>query len=261
MVPNPGPGSVRALFLSHGAPTSIVGSTADCWHDVGRRLARPDAVVIVSAHWMEPRISIGFSERPPTIHDFAGFPPSLYRLKYPAPGSPAIAQKVEGLLAQAGIRSERDPGRGLDHGAWIPLMRLFPEADIPIVPVSVQAEGGPVLHTRLGEALAPLAQENILVVASGGLTHNLQELAPDTTVPAPWVAEFQAWMHQAITDGRRGDLIEYRERAPHARRSHPSEEHLLPLFVALGAVPSGRAERICAGYSYGTLAMDAYSFS
>ncbi len=209
---------------------------------------------------MEDRITVGFSTRPRTIHDFAGFPEALYRLHYPAPGDPDVAEKVRSLLAQAELAPERDPERGLDHGAWIPLMRLFPSADIPIVPVSLQAQGGPKLHVALGRALAPLQQENILIVASGGLTHNLQALAPEATAPPRWVTEFQTWFHAAMIEGRLDDLLEYQQKAPHAAMSHPSEEHLLPLFVAIGA-GSGRPERVCSGYSYGTLAMDAYSFS
>ncbi|MHB1585485.1 MAG: DODA-type extradiol aromatic ring-opening family dioxygenase [Acidiferrobacteraceae bacterium] len=251
----------RSLFLSHGAPTAVLGAAADCWHGLGTRLGRPRAVVMVSAHWMEDRITVGFSERPHTLHDFSGFPTALYRLDYPAPGAPGIAEQVRSLLTQAELAPERDPERGLDHGAWIPLMRLFPSADVPIVPVSLQVQGGPKLHVALGRALAPLQQENVLIITSGGLTHNLQALAPEATAPPEWVTEFQTWMHTAMIEERRDDLLEYRRKAPHAAMSHPSEEHLLPLFVALGAAGSGRPERVCSGYSYGTLAMDAYLFS
>ncbi len=251
------------LFISHGAPTSVNGATAGCWRALSADLVRPEAVVAVSAHWIEDHITVGRSPRPHTIHDFSGFPDSLYQLNYPAPGAPGLADRVQALLTKAGLDPQGDDHRGLDHGVWVPLMNLFPEADIPVVPVSLSARGGPPLHVSVGRALAPLRAENILIVTSGGLTHNLGALIPGGTVAPPeWVTTFQKWIHRALVERRLDDLIGYRARAPHAVQSHPSEEHLLPLFVALGAAGEALiADQVCHGYVYGTLAMDAYVFS
>ncbi|MHB8564871.1 MAG: DODA-type extradiol aromatic ring-opening family dioxygenase [Acidiferrobacteraceae bacterium] len=251
------------LFISHGAPTSVNGATAKCWRALSAKLVRPEAIVVVSAHWIEDRVTVGHCPRPETIHDFSGFPDSLYRLNYPAPGAPGMADRVQALLAKAGLEPQSDDQRGLDHGVWVPLMNLFPRADIPVVPVSLSARGGPHLHVSLGRALAPLRAENILIVTSGGLTHNLGTLIPgEEASPPEWVTTFQGWMHRALVEKRLDDLIDYRMRAPHAVQSHPSEEHLLPLFVAAGAAGEAAiADQVCRGYAYGTLAMDAYSFS
>jgi 4,5-DOPA dioxygenase extradiol len=198
--------------------------------------------------------------QPQTIHDFSGFPRALYQLAYPAPGAPELAQRAVGLLAQAGIDAALDNSWGLDHGAWVPLMLMYPAADIPVLQIALQPQRGPDHHFELGRALAPLRDEGVLILGSGGATHNLRELgAPDSPPPA-WAVEFSAWLNDTITAGQTDALLNYRRLAPHAARNHPTEEHLLPLFVAAGAASTGRGRQVHTSTTYGSLMMDAYAF-
>ena len=196
--------------------------------------------------------------QPETIHDFYGFPRPLYQIEYPAPGAPALAERARTLLGEAGFDARIDSERGLDHGAWSPLLHMYPQADIPVVQVSLQTELGPRHHYEVGRALAPLAGEGILIFGSGHMTHNLRDrVRPDDNA---YALEFQAWTDARIRERDHEALIEYRTRAPHAVRAHPSDEHFLPLFVALGAAGrDARAERVHDGIE-GVLAMDAYRF-
>lgn len=254
-----------SLFLSHGAPTLPLGDTPAkrFLTGLGKQLGRPDAILVASAHWETARPAITATEVNKTIHDFYGFPPALYALRYPAPGSPALAERVSDLLCAAGLASALDHSRGLDHGAWVPLSLIYPEADIPTVQISLQRGLGPAHHLQIGRALAPLRQENVLIIGSGSFTHDLARLssaAPDEAAPAD-VSQFADWMDRALVEGRSCDLVTYRSRAPFAAKNHPSEEHLLPLFVALGAVGGKpRVEHLHQSTTYGVLRMDAYAF-
>lgn len=255
--------SFPTLFISHGAPDLLLGDspTRAFLSGLGRRLGRPRAVVVFSAHWLTPSPRIGACRTPQTIHDFFGFPEALYRLQYPAPGDPALARRIVERLTAAGLQAETDAERGLDHGVWVPLMLMYPQADIPVVPVSLQPALGPAHHLRLGEALAGLSEEGVLILGSGGLTHNLRELRPEDEAPPEWVSAFTEWVAGRLAANDRPALLDYRRLAPQAARNHPTEEHLLPLFSALGAAgPQTRARRLHAAYSYGALAMDAYAF-
>lgn len=254
-----------SLFLSHGAPTLPLGDTPAkrFLAGLGDRLGKPDAILVASAHWetMRPMISaVAVNE---TIHDFYGFPPELYAMRYPAPGSPALAERVSDLLCAAGLASALDDSRGLDHGAWVPLSLIYPAAEIPVVQISLQHGLGPAHHLQTGRALAELRRENVLVIGSGSFTHDLARLAPaalDEKAPADVIA-FADWMDRALIAGRSCDLLTYRSRAPFAAKNHPSEEHLLPLFVALGAAGNKpRVERLHQSTTYGVLRMDAYAF-
>ncbi len=254
-----------ALFVSHGPPTIAV---LDCpvrrfLEAYGAELGRPKAVLVVSAHWetSEPRVSA--TPEPGTIHDFYGFPEALYRIAYAAPGAPALAERTAGLLAAAGVTVEADGERGLDHGAWTPLMLLYPEADVPVAQLSIQTPLGPRHHHRLGEALRPLRKEGVLILGSGNVTHNLSAVEfgnPDA--PAPdWVAAFADWLATAVAEDRLEELLDYRRLAPFAVENHPREDHLLPLFAALGAGTPGRAgRRLHESFLHAALAMDAYAF-
>jgi len=255
---------LRPIFLSHGAPTLP-------FEDVPARaflkglaatMPRPRAILVVSAHWETRVPTVNAVERNRTIHDFSGFPEALYQLEYPAPGDDALADRVADLLSAAGLHSAIDRNRGLDHGAWVPLMLAWPDADIPVVQLSVQSHLGPGHHLELGRALAPLTHEGVLILASGSFTHDLSSWRGHAGKPEPtWVAGFADWFDAALTGKRTSDLLAYRTLAPHAARNHPSEEHLLPLFVALGAAgPDARAERLHASTTYSVLRMDAYSF-
>jgi 4,5-DOPA dioxygenase extradiol len=254
-----------ALFVSHGSPTMPLERSAanDFLRKLGPALGRPNAILMVSAHWDTERPAVSAAQRPETIHDFYGFPPELYRLRYPAPGAPQLADKVAGLLERKGMRADIDPARGLDHGAWTPLILMYPEADIPVTQLSIQSHLGPAHHVQLGEALRPLRDEGVLVFASGGATHNLRELRfqRGNAVPQPWVAEFSEWLAAALQARRTADLVDYRARAPHAVRNHPTDEHLIPLFVALGAGDRGGAtQRLHSSIESGVISMDAWRF-
>lgn len=255
------------LFISHGSPMlAIDDSPARRFlQDLGRQLPRPRAILVASAHWETmggPAVSL--AAQPETIHDFGGFPPALYALQYPAPGAPEVAARAADRLQQAGWTVGRSDARGLDHGAWVPLRLMYPDADIPVAQVSVVRGGNPQAHEKLGQALASLREEGVLIIGSGSLTHNLYELrGQDIDAPVQdWVSAFGDWMMSALRDGRRDALLDYRKQAPHAARNHPTEEHLLPLFVAMGAAgDSAQAQRLHTSHEYGVLAMDVYAFS
>lgn len=253
------------VFVSHGAPVLALDAGA-----TGRRLAtlaaalpRPEAILVVSAHWDTAAPRVGSTARPRTIHDFHGFPEALYRLDYPAPGAPQLASRVQGLLAESGIAAALDPQRGLDHGAWVPLRLMYPDAAIPVTQLSLQSRIGPAHHYRLGRALSALRHEGVLVMGSGSLTHNLAEIGSPAAhgSRASYVPAFREWVQTALAAGDLERLFDYRERAPHAVRAHPTEEHLLPLFAALGAAGAQhRVRHVHAGVTYGILAMDIFAF-
>lgn len=253
------------LFVSHGAPTLPIepGETGAAWRELGEHLVRPKAILMISAHWATRVPTVSTSARPETLHDFTGFPAELYRLVYPASGAPNMAGDVVSLLRHAGIHAQADESRGLDHGAWVPLMFLFPEADIPVTQLSMQADLDPAWHFSLGRALRPLREQGVLIIASGSITHNLRALfahPQGQAVPA-WVSSFGDWMSDKIAAGDVEALLRYRDLAPFAAQNHPTDEHLLPLFVALGAADDIAAARhLNRVMTYGILAMDAWRF-
>jgi len=265
--------SLPTLFISHGSPMHAVaaGRAGEAWTALGRRLPRPAAILVASAHWETELPMVSTAKLPETIHDFGGFPQELYRIRYAAPGAPDVAQRALGLLADAGLPASANGCRGLDHGAWVPLLRLYPAADVPVAQISVQPSLGADHHLRVGAALAPLAREGVLIVGSGHLTHNLREwiadarrrgaMSIDEREPEAYVTEFSAWVDAALRSGDRAGLARWLELAPHARRAHPTPEHFLPLMVAFGAAgPDAAVEHIDAGVDSGVLAMDAYVF-
>lgn len=258
---------IPALFVSHGSPMTLVEeSPARTFFTEWRQhYEKPSAIVMVSAHWENiggPAVS--FAKRPETIHDFGGFPRELYDLQYPAQGAPQLAAKAVDLLAAAGFTVKQSATRGLDHGAWVPLMLMYPEADVPVFQVSLVHRASPEAHYRMGRALSGLLSENVLVMGSGSITHNLYEYMghqPDDPAPG-WVAGFTGWFADALTEKRLADLLDYRRLTPHAARNHPTDEHLMPLYVAMGAAGENMsAERIHASVAYGVIGMDAYAFN
>ncbi|MCC2637422.1 MAG: Extradiol ring-cleavage dioxygenase class protein subunit [Moraxellaceae bacterium] len=254
------------LFISHGSPMLATepGVYGHAWQEIARAMPRPAAILVISAHWTTAQAALTLADPPETIHDFGGFPPELYRLRYPAPGAPELARTAAALLADAGIEAGLAPARGLDHGAWVPLLHMYPEADIPVTQLSVQPGRDAAWHLRLGEALQPLPAQDVLLLASGSLTHNLRdfdfaEFSVDRA--EPYVKDFQDWMLQALSSGDSARLADWQRQAPAALRAHPTPEHLLPLFVARGAAGmSPRVRRPLANYSGGALAMDCYLF-
>lgn len=253
------------LFISHGSPTFAIepGQAGPALTALGRTLPKPKAVLIVSPHWMtrEPRVAT--TPRPQTIHDFGGFPPALYQLNYPAPGAPDVAQRAIELLRAADYAAEADAQWGLDHGAWVPLMHLLPQADVPVFQVSLPARLDGARAYAYGQALAPLAEEGVLVIGSGSLTHNLYEVrfdAPDAR-GEDYAIEFTAWVAQTLRNQDHLRLQQTMAIAPHAQRAHPTAEHLWPLMVAAGAAGADApVTRIDGGITYGVLSMDAYLF-
>ncbi|MCO6056807.1 dioxygenase [Pseudomonas sp. MOB-449] len=252
------------LFVSHGAPTFAVepGLAGAKLRALGKALPRPTAIVVVSPHWMtRGTVRIGASENPETIHDFGGFPEPLYRLYYPAPGQPDLASRIHAMLSAAGWSSAIDRTRGLDHGVWVPLLHLLPEADVPVVQVSLPMPLEPLGALRLGQVLQPLREAGVLIIGSGSLTHNLYEFRSGHAPTAKYVTRFAEWTAEKLRTGDIESLLEYRRLAPEAARAHPSEEHLLPLFVALGAAGEAYAMQLIeGGVTYGVLAMDSCLF-
>lgn len=259
--------TLPSLFLSHGAPTlplddvparHFLAALADQLPEA------PRAILVISAHWESDRPSVNAVDVNETIHDFYGFPPALYALRYPAPGSLALAERVAELLERGGMTPEYDRSRGLDHGAWVPLLLAWPDADIPVVQLSVQTALGAAHHLRLGELLAPLREEGILIVGSGSFTHDLSSFRAyrdAADVPEPeFVARFADWMDDRIRAGDDDALADYRTRAPFAQRNHPTEEHILPLFVAMAAAGGQVPRRLHSSLTHKVLRMDVYAF-
>jgi 4,5-DOPA dioxygenase extradiol len=254
-----------SVFVSHGAPTLALTPcpARDFLCGLGKELGRPKAILCVSAHWESPGPAVSAAAEPDTIHDFSGFPASLYELRYPAPGAPALAERACALLAQARFGCTPDPSRGLDHGAWVPLLLMYPNADVPVAQFAVTMPLGPAHHVALGRALEPLRREGVLIIGSGGATHNLREFGPVAidAPPLPHVKAFDAWLKAAAEAGNETSLVDYRRTAPDARRIHPREEHFLPFFVALGAGgPGVKARRLHASFNYAMLSMAAFAF-
>ena len=255
------------LFVSHGSPMHAIeaGRAGDVWTQLGRDLPRPSAVLMASAHWETELPMLSTAREPATIHDFRGFPTDLYAIRYAAPGASEVAARALALLNAAGLAATGNGCRGLDHGAWVPLRRLYPQADVPVAQISIQPSLDAAHHLRLGAALAPLAREGVLVIGSGHTTHNLREWMAQrdhsSATPQAYVAEFREWLAAALAADDRAALSRWHEMAPHAGRAHPTPEHLLPLFVALGAAGERPGvERLDAGVEAGVLAMDTYVF-
>ena len=254
------------LFVPHGAPTFALnpGAAGEVMHRTAAALGKPRAIVIVSPHWDTEIVAVGSAETLPTIHDFYGFPQALYALQYPAIGSVDASHEVSAAIAKAGLPVVEVPSQGLDHGAWIPLRLMFPNADVPVIPVSVQSRGGVHGAYALGRALAPLVDQGFLVIGSGNITHNLGDyhIVRQNSGQAPaYVHDFPEWLAEKITQRDVSALLDYRQQAPDALRAHPSDEHLQPLYVALGAAGDApRIERLHSGISDYVLAMDAYAF-
>jgi 4,5-DOPA dioxygenase extradiol len=255
-----------SLFVSHGSPMTAIQPSAarDFFLSFAKELPRPKAILIATAHFESALPLLSTDEKPAMIYDFGGFPKPLFEIVYPAPGSPALAERAALALQAAGHDAYGVSDRGFDHGTWVPLSLMYPDADIPVVQISVQPELGSAHHMEIGRSLAPLRDEGVLVIGSGSLTHNLYELSRSgRQFDAPvrdWVVEFTDWIAQKVEAGSSEDIARYRECAPFARENHPTDEHFLPLPFAMGAGMGARGQRVHASYEYGLLAMDAYLF-
>ncbi|MDB5467359.1 MAG: extradiol ring-cleavage dioxygenase, class enzyme subunit [Phenylobacterium sp.] len=263
--------TLPTYFIPHGAgPCFFMPWTrgpADTWDKtaawlkglVARLPERPKAILIVSGHWEEPAFTVGASPAPPLIFDYFGFPPETYRLSFDAPGSPELAHRVLNLLAAAGLPAAEDPERGYDHGVFVPLKLVTPDADIPVVQLSLKAGLDPAEHLTAGRALAPLRDEGVLIVGSGMSWHNMRGFSPAFTTKSE---AFDTWLSEVLADpARRDEAVRGWSQGPYAREAHPREEHLAPLFVAAGAAegePGRHAFRdvamdvVISGYEFGT---------
>jgi 4,5-DOPA dioxygenase extradiol len=243
-----------AIFLAHGSPFLLedakwVGELG-AW---ARALPRPRAVLMLSAHWVDRPITIGATRRVPLVYDFYGFPAKYYQVTYDAPPAPELATRLRGLLGAEPVAEA--PERGLDHGAYVPLICMYPAADVPVLQVSLPTLDPKELFA-LGRTLAPLRREGILIVGSGFLTHNLpsMDFRPDAPVPA-WAAEFDAWTADVLTRRDVDALLDYRGRAPGVRQALPTHEHFVPVITALGAAiddPTAHPRFPISGFTYGS---------
>jgi len=251
-----------SLFISHGSPMLALepGASGPALARLAAELPRPKAIVVVSAHWESQDLRVSSNPRPQTWHDFGGFPAALFAVQYPAPGQPELAEQVAQLLRADGLPAQLDDQRPFDHGVWVPLSLMYPQADIPVVQVSLPSRMGPALQTQVGHALSSLRQQGVLLIGSGSITHNLRELdwhaGPESI--EPWAKAFRDWMIEKLTANDEAALHDYRRQAPNAVRSHPSDEHLLPLYFARGA--GGDFSIAHQGFTMGALGMDIYRF-
>ncbi|QXH63444.1 DODA-type extradiol aromatic ring-opening family dioxygenase [Pseudomonas azerbaijanorientalis] len=251
-----------SLYISHGSPMLALepGASGPALARLAAEIPRPKAIVIVSAHWESNELLVSGNPQPETWHDFGGFPKALFEVQYPAPGDPRLAAEVTELLKTAGFPARIDNNRPFDHGVWVPLSLMYPQADIPIVQVSLPTRAGPALQTRVGHALASLREHGVLLIGSGSITHNLRELdwhaGPESV--EPWALAFRDWMIEKLEANDEAALHDYRAQAPHAVRNHPSDEHLLPLYFARAA--GGPFSIAHQGFTMGALGMDIYRF-
>ena len=253
------PVMLPAIFVSHGAPTLPFDDVParDFLRGLGAQLGRPRGIVVMSAHWETVAPVANAVAVNGTIHDFGGFPRWLYELQYPAPGDAALAAEVAALVG-----GTVDTARGLDHGAWVPLKLMYPQADIPVVQLSVQPQRDAAHHIALGRTLAKLRADNVLVMGSGGFVHNLRQIAPPGSPEADWSKQFSDWMHEKLMAGDEAALADWQAQAPNAQQAQPTPEHFLPLFFALGAGgENAKAARLHTSATFGSLRMDSYSFS
>lgn len=257
-----------AVFVSHGSPILSFQPHRPV-HRFFREMAKnwsvPRAILMVSAHWETAFPVLGAAASPPTIHDYGrGFPiPEMYTVQYAAPGQPEIATHAQHLLHRAGFDTGIDPQRGFDHGCWSVLRLTYPAADVPVVPLSIQPHLTPAHHFAVGRALASLRDDGVLILASGTMVHNNLDIDRSENAPTPeWSRKFAAWFQEKLAARDDGALIDYRQQAPHAAYCHPTDDHLLPIFVSLGASSAGQPPtRMHHSFAFSTQALDAYLFT
>jgi 4,5-DOPA dioxygenase extradiol len=250
------------LFLSHGAPTYALepGTAGQQLAKLALLLPTPEAVLVVSPHWATANVAVTTAANPATIHDFGGFPAALYEIEYPARGHPRLAQRTIDVLTSAGWTASANPNRGLDHGVWVPMLHMWRNAEVPVFQVSMPHDLDESAAMRLGQTLAPLSREGVLIVGSGSLTHNLFEFRAKANQIPSYVSEFTHWVRDAVVSGHTTRLISAVNTAPHGHRAHPTLEHYLPLLIAAGAAGASRATVLDGGIHHGVLAMESYLF-
>lgn len=253
---------IPTIFFGHGTPMNAIADNASTrtWAAIGARIARPRAILCVSAHWYVRGTAVTAMAHPPTIHDFGGFPQALFDVQYPAPGDPALAARVIELLQPTQVAA--DERWGLDHGAWSVLCHVYPAADIPVVQLSIDATQPPAVHYELGQRLRPLRHEGVLVMATGGVVHNLDGYVRGRNPePSGWASRFEAWVRERIEAGDHPALVDYAARGEDARLAVPTPDHYLPLLYVLGAAePSDAIDFPVAGMEGGSVSMLTVQF-
>nr|AJD87535.1 DODA2 [Mirabilis jalapa] len=258
----------ETFYISHGTPLMTIDKSVPArsflqnWKD-NVYSKKPKSILVISAHWETHLPAVNaVADNTHLIYDFYGFPAPMYQLKYPAPGSPDLARRVQELVTGSGLECVIDKKRGLDHGSWVPLMFMYPEADIPVCQLSVQSHLDGEHHFKLGRALAPLKEEGVLIIGSGSSVHPSNDTPQASTGVAPWAAEFDTWLKDALTSGRYEDVDNYKTKAPHWKLAHPWPKHFYPLHVAMGASgENSRAELIHNSWEHGTLGYACYKFT
>ena len=252
------------VFVSHGAPDMELTQppVAAFLSELAQRIPRPEAILCISAHWDTEQPVLSGASEPEIIHDFFGFAQELYTMTYPAPGNPELAKEVQRMLSDEGIDAAVDSRRGLDHGTWVPLRLMYPAADIPVIQLSVQSNLPPEHHLKVGRLLQSLRDQDVLILGSGGVTHNLMEFHRHSidAPPLDQAAAFDRWLEDCITGGREPEVLQYAAYGPYARWNHPSQEHFLPLFVPLGASGGEPGVKLHQSFTYGVLSMAAYGW-
>jgi 4,5-DOPA dioxygenase extradiol len=254
-----------AFFIAHGAPLLAIESNAytHVLHDLANQLPRPSAILIFSAHWVSHTQRIGAAEQFHTIHDFAGFPQELYEIQYPAKGDVGLAAEIQQMLQDQGIACQIDSKRGLDHGSWVVLRLLYPNADVPVVAMSVNPNLAPQEQYRIGKSLAALRSNGVLMIGSGGTVHNLGALQWREDTIDTWAVEFDDWLADTLTNWDLESLFQYYDRAPHAKLAVPpyGNEHFIPLLYAMGAADAERSSTLVhRSYRYGSLSQSVWQF-
>lgn len=253
-----------SYFFAHGAPSIVLEDNeyTKLLKQFKDQTPRPKAIVIFSAHWEESVQNIGAADPYETIYDFGGFQDELYQMTYPAQNDPSLVEQVQSLFTMQGIESARNETRGLDHGAWAVLKLLYPEADIPVIALSVNRYLSNEQQYEIGKALAALREQDVLIIGSGGTVHNLRRLNWQTDGIDPWAEQFDQWIESKLESWDTEALFQYRELAPHAQDAVPTSEHFIPLLLAMGAGDANRnAKLLHRSYQYGNLSLSCWQFN
>ena len=253
--------TLPGLFISHGSPMLALNPehVGPALHRLRTNLPKPQAIVVMSAHWESQTLEVSTAIRPDTWHDFRGFPPELYEIQYPAAGAPQLAEQILNLFAEAGLPAQANSTRPRDHGAWTPLLHMYPEADIPVLEISLPIQWSAQEIFKIGQILAPLREQQILLIGSGSITHNLAELSwhgENTDVPL-WASTFRNTVVNHLSHHNYDAVLDWKA-LPHVQRNHPTLEHFAPLFFVMGT--GQRFSIVHASFTMGSLGMDLYSF-
>ncbi|RDY08237.1 4,5-DOPA dioxygenase extradiol, partial [Mucuna pruriens] len=257
----------ETFYISHGSPMLAIDDSIPAWKFLKSWKEvfpqKPSAILVISGHWDTDVPTVNVVDHNETIYDFYGFPKPMYKLKYPAPGAPHVAKRVKELVQASGLsRVNEDRKRGLDHGTWVPLMLMYPEADIPVCQLSVSSDRDGTYHYNLGKALAPLKDEGVLIIGSGSAIHNLRAIGPRGSPAAPWALEFDSWLKNSLIQGRYEEVNQFDEKAPHAKLAHPWPDHFFPLHVAMGAAgENSKAKLVHDSWDGGSISYASFGFT